>query len=658
MPPFPASAENTAAESTSRTGDTTTPSNAWSLSTVDPYERWHTNSKWGFCRMLCARASRAIGRAIGCLVGVRSNVCAEANGDTLLAGVIADLDDLNRRTERDFLAVGGKLVEFHGLVRQVSLAIGDLRQLIAASSRDNNSQLLVRILDESRQTEARVEAGDRALAVVCEAARRIEDAFREFWSTVSEFDVLGSLLRIETARLGAMGAEFGNVAEELNALTQSVRTIGHEIVDVSLLLRKSVQSALARVAGLRARGLQTLPALAAEVVKSLESMEERNRCSHDASLRQSAEYDEVSSSIEDLIGAIQFHDITRQQVEHVADALRRLRSECAGDGRACFLAQSDARAAVRLQVSQLSNAAEIFAASVGRIEHDLDNIAARVANMAEASAVLAGRSTDEGGPFLVQLERRFTAILTILGACSQAEAETRSVLGELESTVARLRESAGKVVEIEVKLRRIAINSSIRAVQIGGTGNVLGLLAEVMQRLALSVGAISAVVSEALNLIREATGPICTSSGPIPEGEHSGAETVASRLRATIVDLHSSSDATSRRLSEIVALSSRLRDEIQAVRADFAAGPMFATAIRASRSALEEMSGLDDLGGAGGTGTQTGHDLSDYAALYTMQAERDVHGRMTAGAAVEHPAPATSSAILEADPLGENVELF
>ena len=88
-----------------------------------------------------------------------------------------------------------------------------------------------------------------------------------------------------------------------------------------------MQSALTKVTGLRARELAEMPSLIAEVMTGLESLEDRHRRAVEVFLRQAAEYQKVSAAFEDLITAIQFHDITRQQIEHVADALRRLRVE-------------------------------------------------------------------------------------------------------------------------------------------------------------------------------------------------------------------------------------------------------------------------------------------------------------------------------------------
>jgi len=185
----------------------------------------------------------------------------ETDGGALLEQVIADLESLNGRTEQDFLAVGGKLVEFVGAARQLSSDMAALSELIRGRDGCHASQLLTRVLEQLRDIEARAEAGDRALASVCDSTREVGRTFHGFGEMVSVFRVLGSLTRIETARLGHAGAEFGNLAEEVNALTQNIESSGQGILDASSILHRNMQSALAKITGLRAEELQELPSI-------------------------------------------------------------------------------------------------------------------------------------------------------------------------------------------------------------------------------------------------------------------------------------------------------------------------------------------------------------------------------------------------------------
>ena len=596
---------------------------------------------------------RLLERAFPYLPGQRPH--RAAGQAALLEKVLDDLAALNRSTEQDFLKIGAKLGEFAGAARQISSDMTALNALISGCEGCNASDVLAAVLERSKEMETRAASGDGALAQVCDATRQIASTFRGFKDTVAVFRVLSSLTRIETARLGSTGAEFGNLAEEVNALTKNVESSGQDILEISSAIQHNMQSALGTVSDLRASELQELPSLVEGIKTSLSSFAERRERAIETSLRQAQEYHEVSAAIGDLVTAIQFQDITRQQVEHVAEALRKLRP--AVEGAARNGSQDRLNAALALQSSQLANAAQIFASSVGRIERDLDSIAGRVREMAESGKSLLGVSTDDHDSFFVEMQGRFTAILNLAGKCDRAEAETEAALRGLEQGVERLRASLEGVSQVEIRIRRIAINATIRAVQIGDAGNALSVLAEVMHRLGMDSGGATEQAGEALEAIAGAAGQLSARAEDGP-----AARDVSSAMRNTIEQLHLSNETSSTRIRQIATHSSRLSGEIQSVRAGFSAGEIFAETIRNARKTLAEMagaSGIESLAESVGE-----HHLDDFAQHYTMHAERQVHELVATGGAVESgavdiaaPAESSQDTAGEED-LGSNVELF
>jgi len=570
--------------------------------------------------------------------GLRGTAAGESRA--ALADAIRSLQDMNRRTEDDFLAVGAKLEEFLGTARRISADMAALAQLISAEAGQRAAEVLRQVLERSKQGEAHAQAGHLALAAVEEAIRRIQRTFGGFGETVAMFHVLASLARIETARLGSGGADFGNLAEEVKSLTGSIESSGQGILEASAVLNANMRAAIARAASLRARELRELPGLIAEVLDSLGSLEERHARARETSSHQAADYHEVSEAIGDLITSIQFHDVTRQQIEHVAEALAKLN----GGGT------SNTLSVLTLQSSQLAHAERVFQAAVERIERALEEIAARVDAMSEASRTLLGVSSDEHDSFFLGMEGRFTAILQILEASEQTVEETRTALGDLNETAGRIRISANQVRDVEIRIRRLALNATIRATEIGEAGNALGVLAEVMHRLAAESGTITDEVSEAVDRICR---PGCQPGDGEDSARQDGGGRLRSDLRKTILELHSTSESSFSRLKEIVTLSQRLRDGIQSVRTGFSAGALFAETFQRVQAALMEAGREAELSPSAGPG------LDRFAESYTMQAERDVHESIALGAsACAMPAPDTAIAVVEEEDLGANVELF
>ena len=245
--------------------------------------------------------------------------------------VIADLEILNRSTERDFLAVGEKLMEIRATARQISSDMAALTELFSGGN--NASLALTKILEHSRKMDAGIEQSGQTLLQVRDHSNRIRLAFAGLRNTVAVFRTLCTLTRIETSRLGSSGTDFGDLAAEVGPLSESIQAGGEGVLEASSRLDRSVQFSIRSGSDLRVRQLKELTALIADVIKSLEAFEGRRRQAAETSAYEAAQYEAVCSAVDGVVRSVQFHDITRQQVEHVVEALGQLRSECE-NGRA------------------------------------------------------------------------------------------------------------------------------------------------------------------------------------------------------------------------------------------------------------------------------------------------------------------------------------
>ena len=583
---------------------------------------------------------------------------------TTVQQVIADLENLNRSTESDFLAVGEKLAEFRSAAREISSDMAAVNDLISGEHGRNRSAALTRMLATFGKMAARIERSGQALAGVGDLSRRIRLAFSGLRDTAPVFRTLCTLTRIETSRLGGAGAGFSDLADEVARLSESIQSTGESVLETSSQLDRSVQSAVERGSGIHARELRELPALIAGVGNSLAAFDERQRKARETSVLQAARHAEVREAIDNLVGSIQFHDITRQQIDHVAQALGELRSSFPSGRASRSSAPPQARAVLTLQSSQLASAERVFASSIAQIEGDLDGIAARVKDMAEDSRTLMGVTEDDQNSFFLQMEEAFTAILEGIGSCTAAEKEIASTAAELEATIGQMRRSLAVTRAIEIQIQRIAINATIRAAHIGAAGGALDVIAGVIERLALDSNRNTEDVAGALDGMSDAAGRVSGGAGPesgVGPGEaiDGGDHDPVGEMRAALLELHSSSESSFSRVSRIAALSSRLAEDIAAVRSGFSAGQLLAEVVHRSLGELERIGaeGMPESLEAGEAAPTAG--LEGFARHYTMQMEREVHERVAGGAAIRSPEPQPGdTAESPQDGLGDNVELF
>jgi hypothetical protein len=577
------------------------------------------------------------------VLGWRASPARDTGWSATVEQVIEDLETLNRSTERDFLAVGGKLMEFLRVARRISSDMAALTELFSGEQGRDASAALNRVLEHARAMGARIERSVQALARVRELGRRIQFAFLRLEETVAVFRALCTLTRIETAQLGSSGAGFHDLAEEVRPLSESIQSSGQTVLETSEHLTRSVEAALRKGTRLSQRQLAELHALISSVVESLQSFEERQRRAEEASVRQAAEHAAMCEAIEDLVRSIQFHDITRQQIEHVIQALREIRLE----------ASSGAQAVLTLQSSQLASAGDLFGASIARMERDLESIAERVRNMAEASRSLLGLSEEEQDSFFLRMEACFTGILKAVGECTEAESVLEATGAELEETIGKMQESVEGIRGIEIHIQRIALNATIRSAQIGAAGSALNVIADVMHRAASDSNANTEEAAAALDSMREAAQSSTKSSGP------QNASDLPVQMRRAILGLHSSSERSFSRVHQIAALSSRLEEEVRSVSDGLAVGAQFAETVAGTRRELERIGARAARATSEAADDAADPDIERFQRHYTMQSEREVHKAVAEGAPPAQPLAADGPLVpTGGGDLGDNVELF
>jgi hypothetical protein len=293
----------------------------------------------------------------------------------------------------------------------------------------------------------------------------------------------------------------------------------------------------------------------------------------------------------------------------------------------------------------------MFAASVARMERELESIAGRALEMTEASRALMGVSTGDQNSFFLRLESQVTAILEMFGFCGAAQQEMELTAASLETTIADMRNAVAGIREIEIRIQRIAINAMIRATHIGPAGNALNTIAEVMQGLALDSDTGAESVAFTLDAMAAAAARV---SG----GSH-GAGELSSEIRHMVLELHSSSECSFSRVNQIAVMGARLGENISAVRNGFSAGRLFAAVVNRVCGELERAGAQAGQGPPDGVAAASEPRLERLTERYTMQAERDVH-ESVAGRAPVTPAPSTAAPPTAPEDgwLGDNVELF
>ncbi len=305
------------------------------------------------------------------------------------------------------------------------------------------------------------------------------------------------LTNIEVARLGDGVADFHYLAQELADFSKSVsedtQALERHIDDRRAAIENTRQVLSAELPELKQKlaSIETdMGAALAEVESSLTQL-----------LKTPAQFrigvQDMAQQVTGVVTAIQAHDITRQQVQHVAEAFtlvsaRLPEDECASRTAAHELSQ--AYAGLTIQTYQLRSIKETIAGWTSQIRTCMDGI------MRVSASEVVGI-----GPMVLEQERKVASHLThieLLERNSQAYGERiQNTLGGLSDLMQLFSEHLQKSKSVCDRFQILSLNSIIESSHLGKKGGAMLAIAKTIGGISEEWGNITGQSAQAMQEI-------------------------------------------------------------------------------------------------------------------------------------------------------------
>jgi methyl-accepting chemotaxis protein len=229
-------------------------------------------------------------------------------------------------------------------LQQIDEVIGRLSHFVDTSAQETSTLIeasqqrivknreLIEQLDRyiaSRVGEA--EADQQRIALVVQEARSLTKLVDLIRSISGQTNLLALNAAIEAARAGEAGRGFAVVADEVRKLSaeteKAVGQINQGIQAVATSIEQQFRDKLEHDNIQAEReALQSFSAQLNELGKNYQEMTQRD-AEVLAQIRESSQT--LSAMFMDALASVQFQDVTRQQIEHVIEALNRLEAHAA-----------------------------------------------------------------------------------------------------------------------------------------------------------------------------------------------------------------------------------------------------------------------------------------------------------------------------------------
>jgi hypothetical protein len=526
-------------------------------------------------------------------------------------------------TEGAFIAAGDRLTQLNSEAGAVEKQTAALAGLL--STNDGPAAALDQVLSAACQHQ-QSEDLERPLAALQAGARGIQKAVHAVDPIVSSFDVLGMMTRIESAHLAAGGGSFESLSETVAGLSRQVRSRLGEIQESMETLSGTVTRAASGMKRVSHARENLLKPLAGRIRNELRALGEQREQATAAAARITERSREIARATGDVVAALQTHDIVRQQVEHVIDAL--------GEPGASSAALA---ATARLQAAQLTNSMATLERPAAEIRGALERIEACVTRMAEDAACLMGGDGETES--LASLQEGIASIAEVLETGAATAGQLTGAATEVVPRLAALSEVTQGVETVGFEMQRVALNAAIEAARLGGRGAALEVAAQAIQGLARATEGASSDLQQRLSDVRQAAEALAIAAQADQTAKQLAAEARRGQeqMRATCLQAHSA-------YGSIAERTGVLRRQVRGTIEEFGGQEESLGILSEAAAGLLRLcpGGLDD-GAAGTAGTRR---------LYTMESERSVHRATLAGAEEVASVPASPAGV------EENVEFF
>ncbi len=607
---------------------------------------WRDARQWLWRRMASLRGGGMLGRRF------RQD----------LGGALGQLRQVTGSSEGDFLRLGEQVQEFFVLAQAMTDQGARMVDLVSGQAVSEATQRLERLVEDTKVRFKKSQAGFaeslRILASVRQEAATASRPLAGFQKMVMGLRVLGISTRMESARLQGQDEGFQFLAEEVSRLSDTIREQTEGMASQLGNLSARLDQTLGSMDGLGAGLSGDVGNLVAVIGQSLRELRQRRGHSEVAAARMSASTRQVHANVGEVVSSMQFHDITRQRLEHVQEVLSTL-----VEGRP----EASPAEICGLQTALLGHAMEELERAAGTMQSSLRGIAGSVREVArEAHLLMRGEDAQESS-FLERLEANLSGVMDLAGQMEQALARLRGLVESVVQTLEQVGSSLRAIDSISYSIKFVALNAAIKSARLGRQGAALESLAQAIQDLSAEAQATTQSLAGVLSHMSQSAGSLRRAM----ELDAGPGDRTVQELGVVLEAIRSDRLACNSVLGEMERDGRDLADRLEGG----AAGINFHLAIK--RGVTEVMDCLQRLPGQRAAGKRLNPvAASGEAALvserYTMASERRIHQAWSQGVpdtssavppetgepAPEAALPPAATALAENPDLGDNVELF
>ena len=438
-----------------------------------------------------------------------------------LDGIFNQLNDVLALSDNQFTSVSDILQYLFSEIKDVSKSAFEVTNLLSGNDYKSIIQELesnsVFINNYILSVNNRFQEIEEAFTEIIKFLYNIVNDSQAFNKLVKHLDAQGISIKIESARLGNDDKGFKVIAENINNLSVLISNKSQGFREKTKFLIEIIKKAQGEIINLQKHQREQSDSILRTTKASLHSFIEKNEMSFAEVEAIHTKSENIKKEVSSLVTAIQFHDITRQQIEHVNNVVAKLiekinhakENESFEENKMLIVYLHEA---AKLQSAQLNNsknelnkAAYDIISNLEGIQKDVGSISAEIRGIMESNG-------NESETFIGKVDKGYKDVLLSLDKNNKITDEFSKAINNVTATMSELSEFINEIGSIGSEIELISLNASIKAAHTGHEGAALGVLAEATQKLSVQSKNDTNAVIDMLLMVTEISGQLKKSS--------------------------------------------------------------------------------------------------------------------------------------------------
>ena len=581
------------------------------------------------------------------------------NWSGTLTDVADKLGSLTISTEQEFLDIGEKLQDFYRRSQDLSEMSSAVVDLMTGDEISSSTQGLADILEELQHhlgtSDEHFRRISKILSQYMDTLRKANSLLDEFKMLVLNLSMLGFFTRVENAHVFTTTTGFASLTDDVKKLSERINEKSSRIREKSQELLELIHQASCQVAvSEKSQGDQARLMLE-NTISNHRMLEQKNNSATVSARLIADRFQEITQSIGDIVSSLQFHDITRQQIEHVKEILDNLNATIR-DGEYPLPEQASIMTDVcSLQNAQLSQSQDEFSAAVSKITNHLKTLTKGVKEILGETQKVAWASDFEGIGFMDEIDSGITTVITCLDENIKEQIRLADIMSLVSEMVSEMSLFIQEIEYMGQNLQLIALNARIKAAHMGHEGAALDTISGGIYDLSKNSRTDTKTLADMLSEIADIAKGFDADLVEMQRSQKEQVQAMVDNLQGITASLHRVNERVLSITTDMNTQGESLMRDIQASAKEITVRDKVEDILKETQDQMEEMiseaSCLIPEDNAGEPKTF----LENFDQLYTMQSEREVHMRHMEKDDSTIPDKFVKDA---SDELGDNVELF